>query len=95
MVGTLKEVKTEQAKFEQEVRIKRIGVLYSRLKRESNINGVKLVYSEGGKIKKVIISPGNWAPVTFKVYVKDLKLFISNKSWGEHEATLLIPNINE
>jgi len=95
MIGKIKDLKVKQNDFFFVLRKKRIGILYSRLEKQASKHRVKLIYNDKGKIKKCVISPGNWEPVTFKVYVKNCKLFIVSKGWGEQPADLLIPNIND
>lgn len=95
MIGKIKDLKVNQSEMNVKLRKKRIGILYSRLLKQAKDHGVKLIFNEKGKVKKCVIAPGNWEPITFKVYIKDYKLFINAKGWGEQEADLLIPNIND
>lgn len=95
MVGTLKKIDKSQQEIASNCRKKRAVLLYRRLFNNARKHNVKLLFNTKGRIKKVIIAPGNWKPVTFDVLIKNDDLIIKNKEWGINKMDLLIPNINK
>ena len=95
MVGTFEKKQVNERGLPVKTGNARAGQLFSRLIKNAKKHGVTIVYNEKGKAKKLIISPGKWAPITFKVYIKDDRLMIYEKNWGVQDCEILIPNIND
>jgi|NorSeaMetagenome_1021524.scaffolds.fasta_scaffold00991_20 hypothetical protein len=94
MVGTLKEKGKSSEIYSANARKERAVLLYRRLINNASKHGVKLIFNTKNKVKKAVIAPGNWKPVTFDVFIKNDNLMIKNKEWGYNEMDLLIPQIN-